>query len=50
MNFATATEFFGYFETDAYKSNVSGIVIDAEEYILRYRGGTPREDLVKIPA
>ena len=50
VNFATEAEFFGYFETDAYKSNVSGIAIDVEEYISRYRSGTPREDLVKIPA
>ena len=50
VNFVTEIEFFGYFETDAYKNNVSGIIIDAEAYISSYRGGTPREELVKIPA
>ena len=50
VNFATETEFFGYFETEAYKKNVSGIVIDADDYISRYRSGTRREELVKIPA
>ena len=49
VNFATEKEFFGYFQTEAYKKNVSGIVIDAEEYISRYRTGTSREALVKIP-
>ena len=48
-NFATEKEFFGHFKTEAYKKNVSGIVIDAEEYISRYRTGTSREALVKIP-
>ena len=50
VNFATEAEFFGYFNTDAYKNNVSGITIDAEDYIDRYRKGTPREDLVKFSA
>ncbi len=49
VNFATEEGFFGYFETEAYKKNVSGIEIDPEEYIGRYRSGTPGEDLVKIP-
>ena len=50
VNFATEAEFFGYFETEAYKKNVSGIIIDADNYIARYRSGTRREELVKIPA
>ena len=50
VNFANEEEFFGYFETEAYKKNVSGIIIDAEDYIARYRSGTRREELVKIPA
>tara|TARA_B100001029_G_scaffold152610_1_gene135762 strand:- start:115 stop:693 length:579 start_codon:yes stop_codon:yes gene_type:complete len=48
VNFATEAEFFGYFETESYKKNVSGIEIEAEDYIGRYRSGTPREELVKI--
>ena len=49
VNFATEAEFFGYFETEAYKKNVSGIEINPDDYIGRYRSGTSREDLVKIP-
>ena len=47
---ADEAEFFGYFKTEAYKKNVSGIIIDADDYIARYRSGTRREELVKIPA
>ena len=50
VNFATEEEFFAYFKTEAYKKNVSGIVIDAEDFIVRYRSGIPRKELVKIPA
>lgn len=49
VNFATEDEFVAYFKTDAYKANISGIEIVPEDYIGRYRSGTPREELVKIP-
>jgi len=49
VNFEKEADFYAYFETDAYKNNISGISIDADDYIARYRAGTPREELVKIP-
>jgi hypothetical protein len=49
VNFEKEADFHAYFETDAYKNNISGISIDADDYIARYRAGTPREELVKIP-
>ena len=49
VNFDTEEEFLGYFETEAYKKNISGIPIDPDEYIGRYRDGTPRKELVVIP-
>ena len=48
-NYPTKEEFFGYFQTEAYKQNISGIPIDAEAYIAKYRDGMSREDLVLIP-
>ena len=50
MNFAKEEDFRAYFETDAYKNNISGIPIDPDEYIGRYRAGTSQEELVKIPS
>ena len=50
VNFKREKDFRDYFETDAYKNNISGIPIDPDEYIARYRSGTPQEELVKIPS
>ncbi|TWT14101.1 VOC family protein [Reyranella sp. CPCC 100927] len=49
-NFATVEEYKAYFTSDGYKRNPSGIEIDANDYIARFRRGTPLADLVKIPA
>ncbi|MBT7956165.1 MAG: hypothetical protein HN731_13300 [Rhodospirillaceae bacterium] len=49
VNFAEEADFLAYFETEAYKKNISGIEIDPDDYIARYRSGTPRQELVKIP-
>lgn len=49
VNFDTEAEFVGYFASEAYAKNISGIKIDADDYIARYRGGMTRDELVKIP-
>lgn len=49
-NFATSDEYKAYFTSDAYKRNPSGIEIDADAYVARFRSGTPIAELVKIPA
>lgn len=49
-NFATAEEYKAYFTSESYKRNPSGIEIDADDYIARFRRGTPLSELVKIPA
>jgi hypothetical protein len=46
--FEKEEDFRAYFETDAYKNNISGIPIDPDDYISRYRADTLREELVKI--
>jgi catechol 2,3-dioxygenase-like lactoylglutathione lyase family enzyme len=47
-NFDNEADYLHYFTTDAYKRNISGIAIDAEDYIRRYRSGTPRAELIRI--
>lgn len=49
FNFAKEEDFRNYFNTDAYKNNISGIPINPDDYIARYRAGTPQEELIKIP-
>jgi len=50
MNFEKEEDFRAYFQTEVYKNNISGIPIDPDDYIRRYRDGTPQEELVKIPS
>lgn len=49
-NFATVEEYKAFFTSEGYKRNPSGIDIDADAYVARYRSGTPLAELVKIPA
>jgi catechol 2,3-dioxygenase-like lactoylglutathione lyase family enzyme len=47
-NFITLEEYRGFFESEGYKKNPSGIEIDADEYVARFRSGVPLAELVKI--
>lgn len=47
-NFDTEAEYLAYFASESYRRNPSGIEIDADAYIARYRGGTPKAELVRI--
>lgn len=47
-NFDTEAEYLAYFTSESYRNNPSGIEIDADAYIARYRGGMPKADLVRI--
>lgn len=49
-NFATETEYLAYFKSEAYRRNPSGIDVDPEAYVGRYRAGVPQAELVLIPA
>jgi catechol-2,3-dioxygenase len=44
LNFAKEEDFRNYFNTDAYKNNISGIPINPGDYIALYRAGTPQEE------
>lgn len=48
-NFAREEDYLAYFSSEAYRRNISGIAIDADEYIARYRSGVPQAELVRIP-
>lgn len=47
-NFDSEVEYLAYFASDTYRRNPSGIEIDAEAYIARYRAGMPKAELVRI--
>lgn len=47
-NFATMEEYRAYFESESYRRNPSGIEIDADAWVARYRAGTPLAELVRI--
>jgi catechol-2,3-dioxygenase len=47
-NFATVEEYQAFFKSEGYRRNPSGIEIDADAYVARYRSGTPLTELVKI--
>ena len=47
-NFDTEAEYLAYLASDAYRANPSGLEIDADEYVARYRRGVPQAELVRI--
>ena len=47
-NFDTEAEYLSFLASDAYRTNPSGLEIDADEYVTRYRRGVPRAELVRI--
>lgn len=47
-NFETLEEYLAFFASDAYRKNPSGLEIDADAYIAKYKNGMPLAELVKI--
>ena len=47
-NFDTEVEYLAYLASDTYRANPSGLEIDADEYVARYRRGVPQAELVRI--
>ena len=47
-NFDNENDYLAYFTTDSYRRNITGIEINADEYVGRFRAGTPKSELVKI--
>lgn len=48
-NFDTEDAYLGFFRSEAFRRNPSGIEVDAADYVGRYRSGTPMAELVRIP-
>ena len=48
-NFDNEAEYLAYFDSEAYRTNIAGIVIDPDEYAARFRRGVAQADLVRIP-
>lgn len=48
-NFETVEAYRAFFASEGYRRNPSGIEIDPDAYIARYRSGTPLAELVAIP-
>ena len=48
-NFPSADEYIAFMASPAFAANPSGIAIDADEYIARYRNGIPLHELVRLP-
>jgi catechol 2,3-dioxygenase-like lactoylglutathione lyase family enzyme len=48
VNYEQEADYLAYYRSEAYRRNVSGIEIDPDEYVGRYRAGTPQEELVRI--
>jgi len=48
VNFSTEAEYVGFVNSDAFKKNIAGIEIDANDFVAKYRSGMPQSDLVKV--
>jgi catechol 2,3-dioxygenase-like lactoylglutathione lyase family enzyme len=47
-NFDNEQEYLAYFQSESYRNNIAGINVDPDDFVNRYRNGTPQSDLVKI--
>ena len=47
-NYETEEEYLGYMSSEAFRNNPSGIEIDVEEYVTRFKSGVPQSELVRI--
>jgi catechol-2,3-dioxygenase len=48
MNFPTEAEYSTFVTSEAFKKNISGAAIDADEFVSKYRSGVPQSELVKL--
>ncbi len=48
-NFVLEADYLAYFRSEAYAKNISGIEINAADYVAKFRAGTPQETLVRMP-
>ena len=48
MNFPTETEYSTFVTSEAFKKNISGLAIDADDFVSRYRSGVPQAELIRL--
>jgi catechol 2,3-dioxygenase-like lactoylglutathione lyase family enzyme len=48
-NFATEAEVRAYLQTEAFRRNPRGMVIDPDQFVVQFRIGMPQAELVRIP-
>ena len=48
MNFPTEAEYSTFVTSEAFKRNISGAAIDADEFVSKDRSGVPQSELVKL--
>ena len=48
-NYATEAETLAFMQSEGFRRNPAGIDVDPAEYVRRYRGGVPLEELRRIP-
>ena len=47
-NFDTEEEYLAYFDSEAYRKNISGIAVDPDAFVARYRSGVSQAELVRV--
>jgi len=47
-NFPTEAEYVSFVSSEAFKKNISGVVVDADELATNYRRGVPQSELVRF--
>lgn len=46
-NFETEAEYLAYFASDRFKANISGVAVEPDDLLARFRSGVPLEELVR---
>ena len=47
-NFVSEREYLAYFDSESFRRNISGIAVDPDEFVARFRRGEPQSELVRI--
>jgi catechol-2,3-dioxygenase len=47
-NFDDEQEYLAYFDSESYRNNIAGILVDPDDFVERYRAGTPQSELVRF--
>ncbi len=49
VNFKTEDEYLAYVASEKFRSNISGVAVDPDDLVARYRDGVTAEELARIP-